>query len=97
MQEFFAVVFVLTLLCGAVVVLRKKGIAIANTPLLARKQPALIHQLDKMRLTPHHSILLLRVEDRKLLIAIHPQGVTLLDEGAQQTSCPGFKGVAVGQ
>jgi flagellar biogenesis protein FliO len=80
-QQFFAVVFVLVSLWGAVWFLRKKGIAVFNRPL--RKQKPFIQQLDKMRLTPQHSIHLLLVEERRVLIAVHPQGVTVLEEGGQ--------------
>ena len=84
MQQFFAVLFVLLLLWGVVLFLRKKGVAILNRPL--RKQEPLIQQLDRMRLTPQHSIHLLRVEERRLIIAVHPQGVTVLEESARPSS-----------
>lgn len=69
--------FVLLALWGAVAFLRKKGLAFSTGSLRPRKQ-ALIEPLDKLRLTPHHSIHLLSVDGNKLLVAIHPQGVTLL-------------------
>lgn len=77
MEQFFAVMFVLLALWGAVAFLRKKGLAFSTGSLRPRKQ-ALIEPLDKLRLTPHHSIHLLSVDGNKLLVAIHPQGVTLL-------------------
>jgi flagellar biogenesis protein FliO len=36
-----------------------------------------------MRLTPQHSIHLLSVEGRKLLVGVHPQGITVLTEAAK--------------
>lgn len=92
MQPFFAVLFVLLSLWGAVAFLRKKGIAVWNKPL--RKQEPYIQQLDRMRLTPQHSIHLLRVEERRLLIAVHPQGMTLLEEGVRQPAYAALKGNA---
>ena len=81
MQQFLAVILVLLSLWGAVWFLRRKGLAVRSAPLLGRKQAHSIEQVDRMRLTPQHSIHLLRVEGRKLLVAVHPQGVTLLSEG----------------
>lgn len=97
MQQLFAVVFVLLLLWGAVLFLRKKRIAIWNAP--HRKQAAALEQLDRMRLTPQHSIHLLRVfdadrGDRRLLIAVHPQGVTVLEESLRQSGHAALKGSA---
>ncbi len=82
MQQFLAVVFVLLSLWAALWFLRRKGVAVRGTPLLGRKQAHSIEHLDRMRLTPQHSIHLLRVEGRKILVAVHPQGITLLTEGA---------------
>ena len=92
MQQLFAVMFVLLSLWGAVLLLRKKGIARWNRPL--RRQEPYIQQLDRMRLTPQHSIHLLRVEERRLLIAVHPQGVTVLEDAARQPAYAARKGAA---
>ena len=69
--------FVLLSLWGAVAFLRKKGLAFSSGSMRPRKQ-ALIEPLDKLRLTPNHSIHLLSVDGNRLLVAVHPQGVTLL-------------------
>lgn len=79
MQQFAAIGFVLALLWAVVCLLRKKGYALANNRPF-RRDTAAIEELDKMRMTPQHSLYLLRVESRKLLVAVHPQGVTLLEE-----------------
>lgn len=97
MQQAFAVLFVLLMLWGAVMFLRKRGIAVFNTP--SRKHASPIQQLDRMRLTPQHSLHLLRVSDvdygdRRLLIAVHPQGVTILEEGFRQSGYSVLRGSA---
>jgi flagellar biogenesis protein FliO len=92
-QQFFAVMFVLLSLWGAVAFLRKKGLAFASGSLRPRKQ-ALIEPLDKLRLTPHHSIHLLSVDGNKLLVAVHPQGVTLLRGSARTRANEFADGVA---
>jgi flagellar biogenesis protein FliO len=77
-QQFLTVIFVLVSLWGAVWYFRRKGFAVRGAPLLGRKQKHLIEQVDRMRLTPQHSIYLLCVEGHKLLVGVHPQGITVL-------------------
>ena len=76
MQQFLAVIFVLLSLWGAVWYFRKKGFTVRSAPLLGRKQTHPIQHVDRMRLTPHHSIHLLRVDGRNhqsiLFMAITP-------------------------
>ena len=93
MQQVFAVLFVLVLLWGAVLFLRRKGIAAFSTPLGPRKQARSIQQVDRMRLTPQHSIHLLEVEGRRLLIAVHSQGITVLDQSSNK---PGYAALTGG-
>lgn len=78
MQQLLAVLFVLLAVWGAVVFLRTKGFAIATSSLRQRKEAHPIEQLDRMRLTPQHSIHLLRINERSLLIGVHPHGITIL-------------------
>ena len=92
MQQVFAVLFVLLLLWGAVLFLRRKGIAAFSIPLVPRKQAPSIQQLDRMRLTPQHSIHLLEIEGRRLLLAVHNQGITILEQSSNK---PGY-GVLTG-
>jgi flagellar biosynthetic protein FliO len=78
-QQFSIVLAVLGLLCGALWVLRKKGWARAG---LRRKredgQPRL-EILDRLSLTPHHSLHLVRMADRTLLIGLSPSACNLLE------------------
>ena len=80
MSQLVAILFVLAVLWGIVMLLQKRGLAIVNSSLRSRKQTSILQQLDKMRLTPQHSIHLLRIDSRTVLIAVHPQGVTVLEE-----------------
>jgi flagellar biogenesis protein FliO len=89
-QQVFAVLFVLLALLGAVAFLRKKGFAVSGAALSVRRRETFIDQIDRMRLGPQHSIHLLRVDDRKLLIALHPHGVTVLRDGSGE--CDSAKG-----
>ena len=92
MQQVLAVLFVLLSLWGAVLFLRKKGIAGLKRPL--RRDEPCIQQLDRIRLSPQHTIHLLKIEERRLLIAVHPQGVTVLEEGVHSRGYAALKGGA---
>jgi flagellar biogenesis protein FliO len=83
-QQFLSVIFVLLSLWGAVWYFRRKGFAVRSAPLLGRKQAHPIEQVDRVRLTPQHSIHLLRVEGRKFLVGVHPQGIAVLTEAAKE-------------
>lgn len=82
MQQFLAIAFVLAALWGTVWFLRRKGATLSGIRLRPRNQSARIEQLDRLNLTPQHSIYLLNVDGRKIVLALHPHGVTQLGEPA---------------
>jgi len=86
-QQFIAVLFVLLALWGALLFLRKRGIAGLNAPRRTKKQAVCIEQLDRIRLTPQHSIHVLQIDNRRLVVAVHSQGVTVLNKSTIQ---PGY-------
>jgi flagellar biosynthetic protein FliO len=83
-QQFLVVLIVLGLLCAALWALKRKGWARTG---LRRKhdhgQPRL-EVIDRLPLTQHHSLHLVRLADRTLLIGLSPNGCNLL-ESAQIT------------
>ncbi len=87
-QQLFAVLFVLGLLCACLWLFRRKGWAM-RTPMLRRRrsdQPRQLEVIDGLSLTPHHSLHLVRVADRVLLVGLSPQGCSLLDNSkAEET------------
>ena len=94
MQQLFGVILVLLALWGTVVFLKRQGFAIANKARAGRSRAVLIQQLDRLRLTPNHSIHLLKVADTTILISLHQQGVTVLHR--TQASGPSKPGVLRG-
>jgi len=84
-QQFIAVFIVLVSLWGAVLFLKRKGFAVANAQRRIRKQPVFIEQLDRIRLTPQHSIHVLQVGEQRVVVAVHAQGVTVLSKTRKQT------------
>ncbi len=78
-QQFAIVLAVLGLLCGSLWLLRQKGWA--RTGLRRKRedgQPRL-EIVDRLSLTPHHSLHLVRMADRTLLIGLSPSACSLLE------------------
>jgi flagellar biosynthetic protein FliO len=78
-QQLVIVLAVLGLLCGALWALKQKGWA--RTGLRRKRedgQPRL-EIVDRLSLTPHHSLHLVRMADRTLLIGLSPTACSLLE------------------
>ena len=80
MTEPLAVIFVLLLLAAAVLFLQKRGI-----PRLTTSGTRQIEALDRLRLGPNHTLHLIRMGERRLLVATHGGGCTLLGEASALT------------
>ncbi len=83
MEQLFAVMFVLLTLWVTAWYLRRKGATSRVASRFVRRHVRLIDQVDKVRLTPQHSIYLLQVEGQKVLVVLHPTGVTVLGGDAK--------------
>lgn len=74
-EQLLAALLVLALLAGTLWLLRRKGVASLNVTLPKRftgtKQ---MQVLERMALTAHHSLHLVRVRDRTILIGVSPSG-----------------------
>jgi flagellar biogenesis protein FliO len=78
MQQTMAVVAVLMALGGAIYLLRSKGIVqfgMKNAGAGVRRLQA----IERLPLTPQHSLHLVKVAGRVMLIAVSPQGCSILD------------------
>ena len=85
MQQALSVVLVLGILGGALWWLRRKGMAqfAFKTPGSGKRKS--IQVIERMALTPQHSLHLVRVADRTMLIAASPSGCSIL-EGFREPS-----------
>ena len=75
-QQIAAIAFVFSLLGGALWWLRGRNMIAFGA---ARPTTSRLQVIDRVRLTPQHSVHVLRSGDRELTIAVHPAGCTLLD------------------
>jgi flagellar biosynthetic protein FliO len=90
-QQFLVVLIVLGLLCGALWALKRKGWARTGLRRKRDEGAPRLEVIDRLPLTQHHSLHLVRLADRTLLIGLSPNGCNLLESA--QISVP----VASGQ
>jgi len=84
-EQLLMVAMVLAVLCGGLWLLKRKGWAYTalRTP-RGDGQPRL-EVLDRLALSPHHSLHLVRMADRTLLIGLSPNGCNLLESAPAST------------
>jgi flagellar biogenesis protein FliO len=78
-RQSLAIAFVFALLWAALWLLRKKG-AIQIGSRKTRGEPGILERRGKLALSQQHSIHLVRIGQRDLVLALHSSGVTLLAE-----------------
>jgi flagellar biosynthetic protein FliO len=78
-QQALVVVFVLGLLGAAIYWLRAQGIARFNGKGVGRGGARRMQIVERMALSPQHSLHLVNIGGRVLLIAVSPGGCSLLD------------------
>lgn len=87
-QKIAAVFLVLGLLAAFLAVLRRKNQGIWKMPFrTAAAKTRRVEVLERVPLTAHHSLHLVRIEDRVLLIGVSPSGCNRIAFGAPQR-CP---------
>jgi flagellar biogenesis protein FliO len=79
LRQSLAITFVFALLWTAIWLLRKKG-RIRLSSGKTRGPCAMLESRGKLVLSQQHSIQLVRIGKRELVLALHPSGVTLLAE-----------------
>jgi flagellar biosynthetic protein FliO len=79
LYQLSAVGLVLGLLAVALWALRRRGFVAGGSLLRSRKAGSRLEPLERLVLSPHHTLHLVRVADRALLIGAHAAGCTLLD------------------
>jgi flagellar biosynthetic protein FliO len=78
LQQMLAVLFVLGLLGGSLWWLRRRGLAsFAARP--RRKNVGALQSVERLALSPGHSLHLVRVADRAILIAASPSGCRVME------------------
>ena len=81
-RQIIAILFVLVLLGGALYWLRAKGMARLNVRGLARGNGRKMQLIEHLRLSPQHSLHLVSVGGRLLLVAVSPGGCSVVSASA---------------
>ena len=78
-RESLGITIVFLLLWAALWLLKKKGV-LRGVGSLAKRSAAVpcLEVIDKIRLTPQHSVHVVSVGGRRIVIGAHPSGLTLL-------------------
>ena len=84
-EQLLAVTAVLGLLCVSLWFLKRKGWARTSFRRPARAGQPRLEVIDRLSLTPQHSLHLIRLADRTLLVGLSPQGCNLLESGPAAT------------
>ena len=84
-----AVLAVVAVLAAALWWLRKKG---RVRPRGGRGRR--LETMDRLALTAHHALFLVRLDDRAILVAQSPSGLALLDTSGQQESAAALRAAA---
>jgi flagellar biogenesis protein FliO len=79
LQQVGTVLFVLGLLGGTLFWLRSKGLARFGVKGMGRGGSRQMQSIERLPLTPQHSLHLVKVAGKVLLIAVSPGGCSVLD------------------
>ena len=91
-QQLFAVAGVLAALCVMVWGMKRKGMVRVNFrgSRGSNDPQTRLEVLDRLVLTPHHSVHLIRLADRTLLVGLSPNGCNLLETAPAAGPLPGL-------
>lgn len=78
LRPILSMALVFALLGAALWLLRRNGLGAAGGR-RRRRNPGRLEPIDRLALSPQHTLHLIRVDDRAVLIAAHPGGCTVLD------------------
>jgi flagellar biogenesis protein FliO len=86
MQQATAVLLVLVLFAGTLYALRGKGLQMVFSRRVAGGNQRLLQSLERLPLTPQHSLHLVRVDGRTILVAVSPNGCSILDQTSAEST-----------
>jgi flagellar biogenesis protein FliO len=81
-RQAITVLFVLVLLGGTLFWLRRRGVAQFSLPVKRGANGRRLRVLERLPLSAQHSLHLISLDGRELLIGVSPGGCTILDQPA---------------
>ncbi len=79
-RESFGITLVFLGLWATLWWLKRRGFASLGTRLKYSDQKREMEMIERLALTPQHSVQLVRVQNRLILLGLHPTGLTVLSE-----------------
>jgi len=84
LQPIAAVVLVMALLAGVLILLRKRGTAAFHLPGIPGSAQRHLEVLERVSLSPHHALHLVRAGGRLLLVGTAPNSCQLLNDSISE-------------
>ena len=78
-EQLLAIGMVLAMLCGGLWLLKRKGLAHPSLRRATRSGEPRMELLDRLALSPQHSLHLVRVGQRTVLVGLSPAGCSLFE------------------
>jgi len=94
-QQMASVFGVLAMLIATVILLSKRGRMRINFGIGGSSRVRNMEVIERLPLTPQHSLHLVRMADRFLLLGVSPAGCSLLQNGVDLAECPRPDNIAV--
>ncbi len=88
LEQLVVIGLVLGVLVGGVWLMKHKGWATANVRRPKSDGRPRLEVIDRLALTPHHSLHLVRLADRTMLIGLSPSGCNLLENSSEKNTSP---------
>jgi flagellar biogenesis protein FliO len=83
MAQSLAIALVMTLLGGALFLLKKRGAATFRLPRLSAAAREM-EVIERVALGPHHALHLVRIGDRRVLVATAPSSCQVVSQGGEE-------------
>ena len=87
--QVLAILFVIGLLIGTLVLLRRNGLAQWATPLRSSSRTREIQVRERVALGPQHALVLVEVRDQTFLIGLSPSGCEKIQVLGPPAASPG--------
>jgi flagellar biogenesis protein FliO len=82
-QQLTIVLIVFGLLAATLWVLREKGLARLPFPAARGTRPRRMRSIERLALTPHHSLHLIDIDGKQMVIGLSPSGCQVVLESVQ--------------
>jgi flagellar biogenesis protein FliO len=80
-QPLAAIVFVMALLGGALLLLKKRGGATFRMPGISGSAPKRLEVMERVSLGPQHALHLVRVDGKTMVVTTAPGGCQIMEHG----------------